>query len=349
MLKNLFLLTCLLLFSGTSRSVLVNVTVAQADKKIAVLFGDKHVALSDMGLRASEGQSEAALLLALLENSDVQKRHLLIESHRSFKKAGLRTFPNLLSDILIPGPFKNTIIEDIEVRGWSELTGSILDKPRFFTEEKNKAALEAAFGAHPWRLTYNDVFAQFHEACLSLAAKKDLHTSERIRGQFDDKLSLADQEFQRLQARPLGDYGYTPDQALIAFVNNTCDYITSRSDLNEWTECTKALKKQTNATFIPLFDLNAYHRILELHGSEDCVISIVGDQHRETISQMLEQSADYTILYTTGSHPDPSVQASRAGFREFYQTIHAVSVPEHSYPLTAEHFGKLAAYVRSDH
>lgn len=348
MARNLSLLVCLILFSGTSRSVLVNVTVAQADKKIAVVFGDKHVALSDMGLRAPERQSEAALLFALLENSDVLRRHLLIEWHRSFKEAGLRTFTNLLSDILIPGPFKNTIIEDIEVRGCSELTGSILDKPRFFIEEKNKAALEAAFGANLWQLNYNDVFAKFDEVCLTLEAKKDLHTSERIRGQFDDKLSLAHQEFQRLQRAPLGEYGYTPDQALIAFVNKTSDYITSRSDLNEWTKCIKALKKQTNAAFIPLFDLNAYHRILELHSSEDCVISIVGDQHRETISRMLEQSADYKIVYTTGAHPDPTVHANKANYREFYQTILDVLIPEHAYPLTAEHFDRLAGYVRGN-
>ena len=137
-------------------------------------------------------------------------------------------------------------------------------------------------------------------------------------------------------------------------MNNTCDYITSRSDLNKHVDrrITKALKKQTNAAFIPLFDLNAYHRILELHGSEDCVILIVGDQHGRPILTdagtecRLHNNIHYRVLTQ-----DPSIQASRAGFQRVYQTIHAVLslVPEHSYPLTAEYFGKLAAYVRSDH
>ena len=47
-----------------------------------------------------------------------------------------------------------------------------------------------------------------------------------------------------------------------------------------------------------LLDLNAYHRILELHENEDLVIVFVGDNHRLRLAQML-QATNYSVDYTT--------------------------------------------------
>ncbi len=314
MQARVFIVFCTIILSFSHNyGTLTNLSMLSNENKRLLIYGDYH-----RNRRRPDGKTDIEIVTPFLQLADEQNLptcHILIESHEQMKQIGWRKFPNLLSDLPAwSNRFRRTILENIEIRGCSLDAGNIHSEPKELKEHSNDKAYKeeyiAIFGCNVWELTYNDVFRAFDELYLKFTSLIDLLTNEQVSNQFRVNLEKARIECQKLKDHLNQPLGTKTDIRIVEFAYELaakfCDLeycspgarcVNSDAESKNVERYESEIRELIISSFSPFFDLNAFHKILQLHETEDLIILFVGDNHRSRLVKMLE-AINYKLVYT---------------------------------------------------
>jgi len=301
------------------------------DDKSIILLGDDHYVYNSQ---------ETEEMVNLIKDQEQKKNSitLLVEQALNngqgtvFSGRILESLPKLLNMY----PLDKTVVQNIEVRSVSNAILTLLNPDT----DLNNWPADSFFqnGSCPKieisTITFQQLYDEYEQLTQTLSAQYKQYDDARIQHLFEQQVDIANQHYEQLQYvinKWKNKYGINENEAIVNLVKNLQKAeqikLTQRIDDNkERLTLSEKLMVYIFRVFIPLFNVNAFDRIIQQKMSSDIVLLVAGAAHAKDMKDWLV-SCDEMLVQSIVNNDDIDSYVTNNDIITILATILSVENP----------------------